>query len=370
MQSTFHYQGLFFVLTAPGITSGFDNGNSDTYIRDQLAADHSVWSICGWHKNMKQMQVGGKEDEAGWPVYEEARKGGAIIATAHEHSYSRTHLLWLFREDPMIDVWPSLCSMPISGTTAPLFPSGLLAQALSENYAAVIVAHGIGLIGDGVPPVLRVDYADPRHLTVAYSLPDNLMIQVLLNDLAEYFTGQRRSGIYLHTNSKSVDGFAAADRMAYMLFLGLAGFRGFGGSQLSGDEVFSPVQFVIDMEIGRYVQRVLDGLSWHDDADSLARIVAEGIADGNFLTHPTTVEHVRALFDSPLFRRDSVAQWQSAGKPSVEELAREKARAAIASYHFELEADKQTALDHVFEDACRSLGVDLSSEPIPRERSR
>lgn len=93
VQSTFNYQGLFFVLTAPGIGSGFDHGNSDTYIRDQLATDHSVWSISSWHKNMKRMQVGGKEDETGWPVYEESRKGGAIIATAHEHSYSRTHLL-------------------------------------------------------------------------------------------------------------------------------------------------------------------------------------------------------------------------------------------------------------------------------------
>jgi hypothetical protein len=80
------------VITAPGI-AGFDNGNSDTYIRDQLAADSSVWSICSWHKDQKLMQAGGKEDETGWGVYEEARKGGAIMATAHEHSYSRTHLM-------------------------------------------------------------------------------------------------------------------------------------------------------------------------------------------------------------------------------------------------------------------------------------
>jgi len=93
VQSSFHYQGLFFVNTAPGISSGFDNGHNDNYIRDQLAADNSVWSICSWHKDMKLMQVGGKEDETGWGVYEEARKGGAIIATAHEHSYSRTYLL-------------------------------------------------------------------------------------------------------------------------------------------------------------------------------------------------------------------------------------------------------------------------------------
>jgi hypothetical protein len=92
VQASFHYKGLFFVITAPGI-DGFDTGSSDTYIRDQLAADTSAWSICSWHKDQQLMQVGGKPDETGWGVYEEARKGGAIIATAHEHSYSRTHLL-------------------------------------------------------------------------------------------------------------------------------------------------------------------------------------------------------------------------------------------------------------------------------------
>lgn len=93
VQSTFHYQGIFFVLTPPGIESGYDSGSSDTYIRDNLAADDSVWSICSWHKNQTLMQVGGKPNETGWLVYEEAMRGGAIIATAHEHSYSRTHLL-------------------------------------------------------------------------------------------------------------------------------------------------------------------------------------------------------------------------------------------------------------------------------------
>ena len=32
-------------------------------------------------------------DETGWGVYEECRRGGAIIATTHAHNYSRTHLL-------------------------------------------------------------------------------------------------------------------------------------------------------------------------------------------------------------------------------------------------------------------------------------
>ncbi len=92
VQSSFSYQGIRFVLTAPGIF-GPGDGLYDLYIRDRLAEDDSVWRISAWHKNMRLMQVGEKADETGWGVYEASRRGGAIIATAHEHSYSRTHLL-------------------------------------------------------------------------------------------------------------------------------------------------------------------------------------------------------------------------------------------------------------------------------------
>lgn len=89
VKSALQFQGLFIILAGPDVIGT----GHDIYIRDKLAVNKSIWSICSWHKNMKAMQVGGKSDEAGWGVYEEARKGGAIIATAHEHSYSRTHLL-------------------------------------------------------------------------------------------------------------------------------------------------------------------------------------------------------------------------------------------------------------------------------------
>jgi hypothetical protein len=92
VQSSFYYGGIFFVLTAPGVF-GEGDGYHDLYIRDQLAADDSPWRVSSFHKNMKKMQVGGKNDSTGWGVYEESRRGGAIVATAHEHVYARTHLL-------------------------------------------------------------------------------------------------------------------------------------------------------------------------------------------------------------------------------------------------------------------------------------
>jgi hypothetical protein len=63
------------------------------YIQSQLKSDNHTWKVCSWHKNMNAMQVGDKTDDMGWGVYEACREYGAIIATAHEHSYERTKTL-------------------------------------------------------------------------------------------------------------------------------------------------------------------------------------------------------------------------------------------------------------------------------------
>jgi Calcineurin-like phosphoesterase len=76
---------------------GEQNGVGDAvyapFIRAQLKSDDHIWKICSWHKNMNAMQVGDKTDDMGWGVYEACRENGAIIATAHEHSYERTRTL-------------------------------------------------------------------------------------------------------------------------------------------------------------------------------------------------------------------------------------------------------------------------------------
>ncbi len=88
------YRGLFFILSGAGtIPKDADNPLHIAYIRDQLAATGLPMRICTWHRNQREMQVGSKPNDVGWGPYEACREGGAIIATAHEHSYSRTHLL-------------------------------------------------------------------------------------------------------------------------------------------------------------------------------------------------------------------------------------------------------------------------------------
>jgi len=279
-------------------------------------------------------------------------------------------LYWLFRDDPQVGVHLSLCPIPVGGLTAPLTTSGLLAQSLAESFGGLIVAQRLGAADPDTLPALRVDFGDMRDLTVAYSLPENVMLQVLLRDVAEHFAGYRKDDIYLDTNAKRADGFAAADRMAYLLLLGLAGFRHFfmGAGQMSMDEIFSPAQFIIDMELGRYVQQILDGITWSGDPASIAADVATGLAEGSFLTLPSTLAMLPELFDSLLFRRSNVGQWRAAGEPTLEQLALARAKEAIASYHHALDPTAQHNLDRVFADACRALGVEGGRQAIPEVR--
>ena len=63
------------------------------YIDERFKNDDHIWKICVWHKNMRASNVGPKNDEMGWAVYESCRNAGAIVAQGHSHTYSRSKTL-------------------------------------------------------------------------------------------------------------------------------------------------------------------------------------------------------------------------------------------------------------------------------------
>jgi hypothetical protein len=90
-------------------------GDTATEINDFLNGDSRIWRVCSWHQNQAKMQVGGKGDEMGWAVYEACRQQGAIIQTAHEHTYHRTKTMTNTQNqviDPSCSTGGSLCLGP------------------------------------------------------------------------------------------------------------------------------------------------------------------------------------------------------------------------------------------------------------------
>ncbi|KYF52723.1 hypothetical protein BE04_07245 [Sorangium cellulosum] len=95
VKATCNFRGLFIVQSCIGTgelrsTCGANASDQVSFIQDALASDNSIWSVCAWHKNQHDMQVGGKSNEVGWSAYQACMNAGAIVATGHEHSYSRT----------------------------------------------------------------------------------------------------------------------------------------------------------------------------------------------------------------------------------------------------------------------------------------
>jgi hypothetical protein len=129
VKSSCSYQGLFFILSGVG-TKGVDH---EAYIRNELAQTTAIWRICSWHKNQRKMQIGGQNDRTRWGVYEACREGGAIIATAHEHSYSRTKTLISMQSQTVDPDWLDPQQVRVARGASFVFVSGLAGKSVRNQ---------------------------------------------------------------------------------------------------------------------------------------------------------------------------------------------------------------------------------------------
>jgi calcineurin-like phosphoesterase family protein len=129
VRTTCRYRGLFFILSGAGTLGSGHEG----FVRQALEADNSIWRICAWHKNQNAMQVGGKDDDVGWGPYEACREQGAIIATAHEHSYSRTKTLVGMRDRTVDPEWREPDRLRVAPGATFAFVSGLGGRSIRDQ---------------------------------------------------------------------------------------------------------------------------------------------------------------------------------------------------------------------------------------------
>jgi hypothetical protein len=144
------YRGLKMVFVGQDGASAGDTIYAP-YIRSQLTTDNHIWKICSWHRDQNAMQVGDKDDEMGWKVYETCKDLGAIIATAHEHSYHRTKTLTSMQEqlvDPSCPDPDHLCVAKGSPGKSFVFVSGLGGREVRAQQRCVPASRPYGCKGE------------------------------------------------------------------------------------------------------------------------------------------------------------------------------------------------------------------------------
>jgi trimethylamine--corrinoid protein Co-methyltransferase len=249
-----------------------------------------------------------------------------------------------------------VATMPVAGTTAPIFMPGAYVQSVAELLAGLALIY---LLADGAPVYcsiidsIRAYPFDMRYATFVYGSPEDLLatlIQIQLNA----FYGIPVVAKSLLTTSKLPDAQAGAEKAAHTLAAALAGARMFTcAGLLAVDEIFSAEQLVIDNEIVQYARRVCEGYELSDRTLAVDAIEEVG-PGGHFLEHETTLSHYReATWEPGLFIHTSLRQWEERGCQILADRARAIARQRIADHGYELDPEVQRDLEAIYRRAAQ-----------------
>ena len=141
----------------------------------------------------------------------------------------------------------------------------------------------------------------------------------------------------------------------------LAGSKVFyGGGLLSLDELFSPLQLVIDCEIRDYAQRLAAGFEFSEETLAVP-VIEEAIReDGNFLVQEQTLTQYQRMYWMPrLFDYGMMGGHLAGETKDAVEAAREVMKQAIGRYDFALPEDVRRKIDAVYQKQCGRYGLRL-----------
>lgn len=264
-------------------------------------------------------------------------------------SGSTVDLWWHFR-DEITDI--SVGSMPTMGFSAPCDPLACMALTLAEIIGGATLIHA--LRPEIVPSIFpHPQPGDMRTGTLALGTPEADVLDLLRRDVLRFY-GSSWNTKMLNTSASLPNAQAQLERGQTALMGVLGGFDTFHGLGMLGiDEVFSPAQALLDLDMVGAASRVAAGAQTAPglELDKLPAIVDEVVrGELIFAMHETTVRAFRQQYFLPqVLRRSDRAQWVAAGRPDAYAEAEMKAARLVADYAFEPDRQVLADLRRVYE---------------------
>ena len=141
----------------------------------------------------------------------------------------------------------------------------------------------------------------------------------------------------------------------------LAGSKMFyGGGLLSLDELFSPIQLVIDCEIRDYAQRLAAGFEFSEETLAIPVIEDALKEDGSFILQEQTLTQYQRMYWMPrLFDYGMMGGHLAGETKDAVEAARTRMDQVISRYDFALPEDVRRKVDAVYGKQCARYGLNL-----------
>jgi trimethylamine:corrinoid methyltransferase-like protein len=249
-------------------------------------------------------------------------------------------------------------SMPAAGSTAPVRPAEALALAAAEVIGSALILREC--MKPAVHWSIGAHPFDLRGMGMSFGSPEAMLFEMASCEVNAYLHGRPwwPAAGNIHTCAKLPGPQAAAEKASIMTLGAMWGAREFYCvGVLSLDEVFSPVQLLVDLEIKDHVERLTRGLDTTCDADAALADVQAGVAQG-FMGLDRTLDRYRDLYWHPrLFERRFLGPWRSASSPTFNQLAGEMCRQLLAAYEYEPPTDVRREISRIYRRAERELAA-------------
>lgn len=205
---------------------------------------------------------------------------------------------------------------PIAGATAPMTIAGHVAQGLAECFCGLVIHQ---LKAKGAPFLMGMGPAvlDMATGQCSYNAPEYLLAYLAIIEMSHYYDLPNWG--YAGTSDSQIPDEQATFEAGLLTFL-----SEMAGSNLNHDVGYldfartgSLEMIVMLDEMIDQVRRLHRGIPVDDDMLAVD-VIEEVGADGNFLTHPHTLKHLRSTQWRPkLISRMGYDQWQSTGSTSL-----------------------------------------------------
>lgn len=264
------------------------------------------------------------------------------------------------------DIFIAPHNYTLGGVTKPVSAAGCAAMTFTELLGLHILLNAFDPEIESRVKLAGSHPTDLRHACWAFGHPrlhlfQYLNGQMLPNLLGETAEAHAWTSTRLETSSPAVDAHAALEKMAVALTAALQGCRSFDyAGTLCVDDVWSPTQFVIDLEIVDYVRDLVEAFDPHPDVIAVEGLYEECLAvargGDTFLSHENTLSRFHNILSaSKLLVREKLRSWMAHRrllKDRARDLAIEKLKNAEP---FRLPEDKHEALEKVYEKAREQL---------------
>jgi len=218
-------------------------------------------------------------------------------------------------------------AMPSFGANTPLNLIAAYAQTFAETLGGAIVFEELsGVRASFSANLFTFDFDD---LTMPFGTPDKFLLGLINDEVNARINGGQWNGpcgVDIHTNAPRCGIQACIEKTSLTIAGAMLGATGMGcAGTLGMDELFSPVQLLLDLEMLDHVQRMINGMPFDEFDGDLIAEVREGMDKGYFMTERTADNMFNYIWRPHFFTRKTFKTFTQSPFPIEVEKARDMA---------------------------------------------